>query len=310
MTWRDLVAGGRPDLVLPYLGGHVVVDAHTGRSWRTREMEVGWHRLRDLGRSAEPIAPADPEAPAVAHALTDLPIRSGYLLGDRLVPLRETAGDLATLPTVWLVRPGLPRFSLVDVVRWDGRLLFLREGFDDGPVEDVRVAYEDRRDESVLDDLVGLPPALRRAFRWESEVRAGIERRAVEEARRAVEEREAEERRIRLEAATAERDRRLEELRAARAARGAAVRPRLLDVLSSMGAELLDVHDDYEPEHVVVRYRVEERRFESVVHRETLGVVDAGICLAGGDDALTLRALIPVIRVAIQTGALVVTRHL
>lgn len=45
-----------------------------------------------------------------------------------------------------------------------------------------------------------------------------------------------------------------------------------------------------------------------MVAADSLNVLDAGICLDGADGALTLESLPGVIREAVETGALVVTR--
>jgi hypothetical protein len=64
-----------------------------------------------------------------------------------------------------------------------------------------------------------------------------------------------------------------------------------------------------------VQFRFARRRFECVVHRATLRVIDSGICLVdhateeSGDDRFTLESLVGVIDEAIRTGRLVVFRH-
>jgi hypothetical protein len=60
---------------------------------------------------------------------------------------------------------------------------------------------------------------------------------------------------------------------------------------------------------VEVRWRFAGERFVSVVEEDGLRVVDAGVCLAGADDWITLDSLPSVIREAIDTDALVITRH-
>ncbi len=50
-------------------------------------------------------------------------------------------------------------------------------------------------------------------------------------------------------------------------------------------------------------------RFISVIDAMTLQVYDSGVCLAGEDDLVTLDSLPGVIREAIDTGRLVITRR-
>jgi hypothetical protein len=52
-----------------------------------------------------------------------------------------------------------------------------------------------------------------------------------------------------------------------------------------------------------------DERFISVVDALSLHVYDSGVCLAGEDELVTLESLPSVIREAIETGALVITRH-
>lgn len=78
--------------------------------------------------------------------------------------------------------------------------------------------------------------------------------------------------------------------------------------LESAGARLRDVrrlgHNRLE-----VTYAFMGERFISIVDAASLQVVDAGVCLAGADSEVTLESLPSVIREAIDTGVLVITRH-
>lgn len=58
-----------------------------------------------------------------------------------------------------------------------------------------------------------------------------------------------------------------------------------------------------------VRYNFMGERFVSVVDAITLHVYDAGVCLAGADEEVTLESLPSVIREAIEGGELVITRR-
>ena|GEM_PF-587560 len=78
--------------------------------------------------------------------------------------------------------------------------------------------------------------------------------------------------------------------------------------LHSAGARLRDVrrlaHNRLE-----VTYAFMDERFISIVDADSLQVVDAGVCLAGADSQVTLESLPSVIREAIDTDVLVITRH-
>jgi hypothetical protein len=78
--------------------------------------------------------------------------------------------------------------------------------------------------------------------------------------------------------------------------------------LENAGARLVDERRLGEGRLEVV-FRFLGERFISVVDARTLQVLDAGICLAGADREVTLESLPSVIREAIDTGVLVITRH-
>ncbi|MFP2895163.1 hypothetical protein ACLEQD_01145, partial [Corallococcus sp. 4LFB] len=58
-----------------------------------------------------------------------------------------------------------------------------------------------------------------------------------------------------------------------------------------------------------VVYTFMGERFVTVVEAATLRVRDAGVCLAGADTQVTLESLPSVLKEAIDTDALVITRH-
>ncbi len=66
---------------------------------------------------------------------------------------------------------------------------------------------------------------------------------------------------------------------------------------------------------VIIHFRFLRRQFVCSCDKLTLRIVDAGICLVDhhtgekGDTRFTLESLVPVIRLAHETGKLVVTRH-
>ncbi|RKH32484.1 hypothetical protein D7Y13_09040 [Corallococcus praedator] len=78
--------------------------------------------------------------------------------------------------------------------------------------------------------------------------------------------------------------------------------------LSKAGARMLD-HRRLGVGLMEVVYSFMGERFVTVVEMATLRVRDAGVCLAGADDRVTLESLPSVLKEAIDTGALVITRH-
>jgi hypothetical protein len=83
---------------------------------------------------------------------------------------------------------------------------------------------------------------------------------------------------------------------------------RLHTALDSAGAQFLRARGLSNGQLEVV-YRFMGSRFLTVVEERSLRVVDAGVCLDGADDRVTLESLPGVIREAIDTGQLVVTRR-
>jgi hypothetical protein len=87
------------------------------------------------------------------------------------------------------------------------------------------------------------------------------------------------------------------------------VRPsaRIEAALEAAGADVLAVRQ-LEGGNVEVSYSFLGERFVSVADARTLRIVDAGICLSGADDRLTLDSLPAAIREAVDTGVLHITR--
>lgn len=78
--------------------------------------------------------------------------------------------------------------------------------------------------------------------------------------------------------------------------------------LDKAGARLLS-HRRLDAGLLEVIYTFMGERFVTVVEAATLRVRDAGVCLAGADAAVTLESLPSVLKEAIDTDALVITRH-
>jgi hypothetical protein len=312
MGWQDLLASDDDKKTLPWTGGRQI--HYRERTWTIEGRlpdEHGWYSFRvSGGRKAELDSPADPDPDFEnGHKLA-----KGYLVGDRLISddarVDPDPAKLVeqTVP-VFLVEPGLDRFARAVAARTRGGLVYIRQEFPQGPEAAVQMAYQDRKD-SVI-HVAGVAPALDLAFRWLSQQRLAAEEREREMVRiRAEEERKrAEAERLKQaikDSGTGAGRRALAQRDFSAAAKAA---------LALTGAELLDARPSYNRHEMVVQYRFRNRRLECVVDKDTLRVVDSGICLQDhhtgvkGDTRFTLESLPTVVGEAIRTGKLVVYRH-
>ena len=326
--FRRFLASSRDaqTIVVAYSGGRFVQTR--GRRLRVKEQpgSPGWYLARVQGRVAEFLSPAD------TPCLDGLPILRGHRWGTRLVLADASAPELAFLPS----DEPLALAPLV-VRRWhDQSLVVESEDFETEHEELVRGALERGQG---LAELRQVPASLRAAFvyslleqegaSWHPlEVRARLPELA-EEGRLGVRAELA-----RLEAERA-RARQAAQARAREAAQGTAAegwetwqeaRDRSLALhprpsrsesrgeaaarraLAGAGASFVSLRSLQGGTQLEVRFRFLDAGFETVVATDTLNVLDAGICLDGADRALTLDSLPGVIREAVETGALVVTR--
>lgn len=308
MSWRDLLQTEQniEKMVLPWLGGRFL--QLKARSWTIGHplpQEHGWYLFALDGRRARIIEKAD----VSDQGLVENP--RGYLVGDRLVRdgvssrCTDYAGLLSCSDRVHLIEPGLDRFVRVDTGRfwYDGPLVFQSQSFPLGPENDVLQAFLDAK-ESVK-DIPGVSPALDMAFQLETWRRAEAERRRKEEQERL--EKEERRRRIQEQLGDGQLRRQVAQEDFGEAAKAA---------LTVGGAEFLDHRvSGHSQNEMVVRFRLDGRRFECTCDRRTLGIIDSGICLqdhATGrrdDNLLTLESLPSVIREADREGVLVVFRH-
>jgi hypothetical protein len=312
MGWEDLLtpAGGE-ERVLPWVGGRKVTDGRRTWSIKGRQpAEFGWYTFRTSGgRKASLVGPADMDM-EFEEGRT---LVKGYLAGDRLIPDDARVDPdpdklVDQTESVFLVEPGLDRFTRATAVRVGDALIYLRMEFPDGPEAEVQAAYQDRKD--GIGGISGVTPALDLAFRWTSYQRVRAEERRVEMERIRVEE----------EARTAAEAKREEALKSI----GTAVGRRQLAehdfeaaaraALAISGADLLDHRQSYNRNNMVVQYRFRGRRLECEVDKRTLRIVDAGVCLDDhrgekGDTYFTLESLPGVIKEAMDRRKLVVWRH-
>ncbi len=299
--------------VLPYLGGPSV--GSPGRSLRvvgSPAFTPGWWRFRVRGRQAEPLAPAEPDE----EALAPLPRLRGHLLGAALIDEQARPHAVAFLPAdePAALAPAVAR-------RWAaGELLFETLELESDAEEAARRALEER---GSLADLRGAPASLRAAFAYALGAAVGRELRLTAsplELRphaRAIAEEGAPAATAALRALAARRA----SARARAAPRTRAPRPaaaprareastdRVEAALSAAGARLLRLRALDGGRQLEVTYQFLGARFQTLVAADGLQVLDAGVCLDGEDRRVTLASLPGVIREAVTTGQLVVTRR-
>ena len=315
MSWKDLLQSQDETIILPWLGGRTL--SHGERSWKIEgnlPAEFGWYSFKLNGRKATVSEQADPNVDIFIDS------HQGYLIGNRII-LDDVRVDpdskqiINCSREVFLLEPGLDRFVRVEVGRAteNGPLIYKSLQFPLGPEEDVMNSFLDRK--ASVSDIKNVSPALDAAFRMETWRREETERRRAELERQRREEeerRQAEERRQQLIRRLGDGSVRRELARTdfAAAARAA---------LAISGAEYLDHRPSYNRNEMVVRFRFQRRRFECVCNKDTLQIIDAGICLRGyddyneveevGDTYFTLESLPTVIGEAISRGVLHVFRH-
>jgi len=304
MGWKDHLGGGPEHVTLPWV-------REVGRELRTSHQgwliegglppRPGWYRFTILVRKAFAPKPADSN-PEVLEK-----VKPGYIVGDRFVPddiraVTEITG-LHEFERIHLVEPGLDRFTRVAAGRPadDYPLIYAGMEMPQGAEDEVADAYLNK--EKYVSNVPGVTPALDTAFRVESWVRHDQERRREEERKR----REEEERRRRIQEQLGDGAgrRELAKVDFAEAATAA---------LAIGGAEYLD-HRESRNGEMAVKFRMLGRRFECICGKETLQIIDAGICLIDhrteekGDTFFTLESLPGVIQQAEREGKLVVFRH-
>jgi hypothetical protein len=265
----------KPDEVLrlPYFGGKLVCDAE--RTYRLAQPpQPGWYQFRKSGRNLTVENPIAPELDA-----WKLPRLLGYVFNGRLVGNDVQARLYGLSPD-----EELPKFTPVSARKWfDGHLLYESQEFETEVEPKVREAFEEERS---IDNIKGVTPALAHVFLLESTQRE-LAREAERRAREAVERQQ----------------------RAAELARWQeTLEGRISLALSHTGAELVNWRRNGQRQ-AVVRYRLGGRRFECVIDTVSLQIVDAGICLSGADEELSLSSLPSAVREAIESGQLHVFRN-
>ncbi len=305
MGWRDLLqTSENEEIVAPWVGGRSLYTFNG--TWQIDGRlppEHGWHRFKTSARKASWVESTDMPMGVLKQQV------KGYLVGDFLVPDNvKIVPQIKDLPAqferVFLIEPGLDRFVRVTAGRFSDEGQLFYDGLDMplGPEESVLTAFLDQKDS--VNDVPGVVPALDAAFSIETWRRKEAERiRREEEEKRLREEK----RRKLMETLGDGAGRREVAMQDFAAAARAA--------LAVGGAQYLDHRTAANRNEVVVRFRLDRQRFECVCNKNTMRIVDAGICLVDhatgerGDTFFTLESLPAVIRQAQRERRLVVFRH-
>lgn len=309
--------GQRETLVLPYLGGATV--STRGRRLRltSRPAAPGYHRFQVEGRRA---TPSDDGEPIERPDLDERPKQRGHYAGRWLFVSGERAERLHLLPEA---EP--EPLCLMGARRWHGgELLFDAMEFETEAEMEARLRLEEG---APLGGLKGVAPSLRHAYGFAlvaaASRRTGTPVTVLEVGAAAgsvadggAPEAEAFLARLGEERARYARERthrdpdalRLAGQRERIEARRRDPEAAAIASLANAGAELLSTRAMGAGE-LEVAFRFRGQRFVCLVDAQTLHVYDAGLCLDGHDEQLALDSLPSVIREAIETGQLVVTRH-
>lgn len=314
--FRRFLAPKEP-VVLPYFGG-TRVDAMDRRLRISGELAPGWWRFRIDGRRAVAIEPAPP------GELGGLPaVRGHWVDGWIVVDGRQLAR--VALPPDDEPAP----LARVTARRWySGDLMFDAIEFEDDAEVAARQALEELRS---IGELRGVVPSLRTAFglalgaAFAREAGLAISVRELLPRVVGFADRGREAARTWLDDVAAERRRAEEDARrraetirlqtAAGTARPVAQRGDPVqhadDALDGARARMLSCRRLERGQRLDVTYEVDGTRIMTIVDAATLQVIDPGVCLGHGGEfrMLTLDAMPSVVREAIETDALNITRR-
>jgi hypothetical protein len=296
MNWRSLISTKFLE-ILPWCGSRKICNAK--RIWTINgntPKEHGWY-VFSLDGSKFAVLHEDEMQGADLKYESEHNIISGYVVGNRFITDDSKINVdpdklIDQTETVYCVEHGLDHIVKASVIRnMLGKLIFIRQDFSVGPEDEVLEAIRNKKYD--IDDIKGVTPALELAFRWVS-----VKRRELEEHRRYLQ--------MLHDADTAIGRRNIVNANFELAAQHA---------LKVSGADLIDVRNSCNVNEKIVQYRFRDMRFECVVDRNTLRIIDAGICLTDestgekGDSYFTLESLPGVIDEAINRNRLVIYRH-
>lgn len=314
--------GKKEHVVLAYLGGAHVFGKDRRLRVEGERPAPGFHRFEVSGRHARALEAVD------TPDLGDLPKLRGHLIARWLV----SATGLARLSLMPEDEP--PPLATTRARRWhSGDLLFESFDFDGEAEEQARLLLEQH---APLGDLKGVAATLRTAYGIALALsvarREGFPLAVREAAAHATHIAEVGEPAVRAIFARFEQSRLEEqqrawaraleagrpmvELRGRRGAAGRSVVPTIENAseraeaaLDGAEARMLAARRLGGGVHLEVAFEFMGERFLSVVDALSLRVIDSGVCLAGEDDLVTLDSLPGVIREAIDTDRLVITRR-
>ena len=304
VDFRAFLAQVEP-VVLPYFGGSRV-EAADRRLRLSEPVEPGWWRFRIEGRRATALEPAEPAD------LSDRPAVRGHHAAGWLFASGRDSHRIALPP----VEEPAPLARVTGRVWHSGDLLFDSIDFEDEAEESARAALEEGRG---IAEVRGVPPSLRAAygFALADAVGRGLDIPiSPREAGGRVQELAAGGRPAAetfLRALAEERQRhatelRHQEIRARARTRAGKPEDRADAALDAAGARLVNCRR-LGGGNLEVRFHLDGERFVSIINGDTLQVMDAGICLSGADRVLTLDSLPSVIREAMETDRLNITRR-
>lgn len=329
-SWRDLISsetkGERQ--ILPWTGGtQLRIDERTWNIQGNLPREFGWWPFLCGSNRAATYTGKEyeigdfPGFEPQTHLLKKC--IKGYLVGDRIFTdvMRADTDPLKIweeAERVFLLEAGIERFARIEAGRLfdNGPLIYKGLDFPRGPEGAVATAFENGQ-ESVR-EVHGLTPALEAAFRMETFQREEKKRRRAEAEKRAREEEE----RLQRE----ERRKKIIEQLGDGAGRRALAKTDFGEAakaaLAVGGAVYLDHRLGVNRNEMVVVFRLDRRRFECTCRKDTLQIIDSGICLTAhyddpdgfdtgtkGDTLFTLESLPGVIKEAERQDRLVVYRH-
>lgn len=317
--------GKKEQLVLAYLGGAHVFGKDRRMRIEGERPAAGFHRFEVSGRNARALEAVD------TPDLGDLPKARGHLVRGWLVSSGDRTG-LARLSLLPEDEP--PPLATTRARRWhSGDLLFEALDFDGEAEEQARLLLEQHAPLGDLKNVaatlrtaygialalsvahrIGIPIAVREAAGQATHIAEVGEPAVREILARFERERLAEQERAWARAVAAGRP--MVELRGRGGARGRSVIPTLENAderaeaaLDGAQARMLAARRLGGGTNLEVAFEFMGERFLSVVDALSLRVIDSGVCLAGEDDLVTLDSLPGVIREAIDTDRLVITRR-
>ena len=330
-------------VVLAYLGGAYVFGKDRRLRAEGERPALGFHRFEVSGRNARSLEAVElSDVPDFGA----LPKARGHLVAEWLVSTSSSAGGAITLDRVALLpEDEPPPLAIARARRWhSGDLVFESFDFDGEPEEQARLRLEQL---APIGDLKGVAATLRTAYGIALALAMGRRlgtpiavREAAGHAAQLAERGELAARELfarieqeRLAAQERAWARALVEGRPLARVRGPRGSSRnvvpTLDNATERAEAALDGADARmlaarrlaggtrdagggragpNPQ-LEVAFQFMGERFLTVVDAISLQVIDSGVCLAGEDDLVTLDSLPGVIREAIETGRLVITRR-